>query len=108
MTEHDPTSLAEGERRRDEGHDAVLTPHGQALVWRIQFDDTLTRLLLAGRRRVTSEDVIAVVGQPPHSPNAVGAVMRAAAIRHGLRNIGTVKAARVARHAGRITVWEVL
>jgi hypothetical protein len=104
MREHDPISVAEGERRRDEGHEAVMS--NTPAVWAIRFDRAVTDLLVAGRRRITSEDVLAIAGPPPHNPNAVGAVMRAAAVRHNLRNVGTVKAARVARHAGRITVWE--
>jgi len=105
MTEHDPISVAEGERLRDEGH-AKVTWKPSAKMWGVWFDRAVTDLLVHGRRRITSEDVIAVVGPPPHNPNAVGAVMRAAAMRHNLRNVGTVKAARTARHAGRITVWE--
>lgn len=105
MTEHDPISVAEGERRRDLGHVKVVD-HEAAKRWALAFDRALGAMLVRGRRRVTAEDVIQVVGLPPHSPNAIGAVMRAAAIRHNLRNVGTVKAARVARHAGRVTVWE--
>jgi hypothetical protein len=105
MIEHDPISVAEGERRRDAGHVKVLD-HEAAEHWAAAFEDAVVRLLVKGRRRITSEDVIELVGPPPHNPNAVGAVMRAAAVRHNLRNVGTVKAARVARHAGRITVWE--
>jgi len=104
MSDHDPISVAEGERLRDEGHAVVLdhTPE----EWANRFDRAVTSLLVLGRRRITSEDVIAIAGPPPHNPNAIGAVMRAAAMRHNLRNVGTLKAARTARHAGRITVWE--
>jgi hypothetical protein len=104
----DPLSLAEGERRRDIGMRAV-TAHTPA-SWRAAFDAAVSRLLHQGHRRLTSEDVLALIGLPPADvhPNAIGANMRAAAVRHGLRNVGTVKAARIARHAGRITVWERL
>jgi len=106
-TTHDPISVAEGERRRDEGHAKVLDKQA-AEEWANEFDRALVSILLSGRRKITSEDVIALVGLPPHNPNAIGATMRAAAMRHNLRNVGTVKAARIARHAGRITVWERL
>jgi len=100
----DPIDLAEGERRRDEGHEAVIDPEAE---WVRNFEATLASLIRRGRKRITSSDVLEHVGLPPGHRNAVGAIMRACAVRHNLRNIGTIKSARVARHAGRITVWEV-
>jgi len=105
MTGHDPTSLAEGERLRDDGH--ARAHYSTSEAWKAAFEADALNLLRLGRKRITSEDVIARVGMPPGHPNAVGAMMRGFAVRHSLRNVGTVKAARVARHAGRITVWEV-
>lgn len=102
----DPISLEEGERRRDVGMARAwyATPD----AWAAGFERALVALLKSGRTRVTSEDIVQRIGLPPGHPNAVGAVMRACAVRHNLRNVGTVKASRVARHAGRITVWERL
>lgn len=100
----DPISLGEGERRRDEGT-ALVTAHTDE-EWRGAFENYGGQLLRAGRTRITSEDIVAIVGLPPGHRNAIGAAMRAFALKHNLRNIGTAKAARVARHAGRITVWE--
>jgi hypothetical protein len=100
----DPLSLAEGERRRDEG---IAKVNGNAdEEWAEAFERRGVMLLAAGRDRITSEDIIAGIGLPPGHRNAIGAAMRGFAVRHNLRNIGTIKSARIARHAGRITVWE--
>jgi hypothetical protein len=102
----DPINLAEGERRRDEGMAQVAL--NATDEWKLAFETTLARILRQGRTRVTSSDVVDVIGLPPGNPNLIGAMMRACAVKMNLRIIGTVKSARVNRHAGRITVWEVM
>lgn len=99
----DPISLREGERRRDAGMARTLDPQEE---WRAAFEAEGVRQMKAGRTRIIAEDILAAVGLPPGHRNAVGAAMRVFALKHNLRNVGTVKAARVARHAGRVTVWE--
>ncbi len=100
----DPISMKEGERLRDEGI-ALVRSH-TADEWQRYFERYGAFLLHSGRRRITSEDIVSQIGLPPGSRNAIGAAMRGFALKYNLRNVGTVKAARTARHAGRITVWE--
>jgi len=62
--------------------------------------------LLRTNRKLTSQAVVAIVGMPAGSVNAVGAAMHSVAKRHGLFIAGYVTSERPSRHAGRIAVWE--
>lgn len=106
MTDHDPISLDEGEHKRDEGMGLVALPDPYE-KWASNFENAAMGMLRAGRRRITSEDVLAVVGLPPGDHRQVGPIMRKIALTHSLRKIGVIKAARVSRHAGNVTVWEM-
>jgi hypothetical protein len=92
-----------GRADRDAGMTAAL---GRAKSW-----VDAARVVIAWRARkgdpFTSEDVTAVVGQPPEgcSPNAVGAVMNAAAKAGQIRRVGDAQARRRNQHATRIGLW---
>lgn len=90
-----------GEQLRDEGMQLALFGKDQ---WVAEFMDTAARFLdLHGR--VTSEDVIALVGPPPGSSNAIGGAMRKFATMNGLRPIAYERAGSPSRHAAIIAVW---
>lgn len=99
-----PYDLKEGERQRDQALRQVggHTPES----YKAAFERCVADLARQGRD-VTSEDVTARVGMPPAPthPSAVGALMRAAAIRQGLHKVGRVKAQRTNQHATEIAVW---
>lgn len=107
MTEHDPIDLAEGKRRRDAELDRIDKQLDDA--YRTRFHAAGASLIRAGRRRITSEDIIAIVGFPPRGDHrGIGATMRSFAHHAGLRKVGSVPSARPGRHAGPVTVWERL
>ncbi len=104
---HDPVSVEHGERLRDEGM-AFAADHEplEYEAWASDFERAFVALVRTGRRRITSEDVLQSVGLPPGDPRQVGPIMRKLALTYSLRKAGVVKAARVSRHAGNVTVWE--
>lgn len=56
--------------------------------------------------RFTSETITAIVGQPPHNPNSVGALTSACATLGLCRATGRhVKARRPNQHGAEIKVW---
>lgn len=106
LTGPDRRDVRDGERLRDAGMARTLTAEPDVEGWRSRFRDEVARRLREGDRELTSEEITEVVGLPPGSRNRIGATMRAVALEYGLRDGGTCKASRVARHAGRVTVWE--
>lgn len=101
----DERDVRAGERLRDAGMSRTMSASPDVEEWRSRFEAEVARLLRAGVRSITSEDVTGVIGLPPGSRNRIGATMRAVALQYGLHDGGTRKASRVARHAGRVTVW---
>lgn len=98
-----PYDLAEGERLRDEA--LAKVQENAELEYRAAFARIVADFARMGRS-FTSEDVTARIGMPPSgSPNAVGALTRAAAMRHGFVKVGRTKAQRTNQHASEITVW---
>lgn len=94
--------LAAGEAARDLGTQRVLYASTQdewrecAYLWLGE---------LRPGQRVTSTDMVAAIGMP-HSPNAVGAVMRAAAVRGYLTPTDDyVRSTRPSCHAAVVRVW---
>ena len=75
-------------------------------AWRSRVDDAIA-LLAAGAGDFTAEDVRALAGDPPAgtSPNAMGALLHAAARRRWIRRIGYRPARRPSLHAHPIAVW---
>lgn len=73
--------------------------------YRSVFERVLTTLA-ASREPFTSEDVTAVVGRPPNSPNTVGALFIGAAKRGLIRKCGYRQSVRPERHAAVIALWE--
>lgn len=91
-----------GAKLRDEGMELVKshTP----LSYRDQFERVLKALAASGDE-FTSEDVTAVVGQPPNHPNTVGALFNAAARRGLITKRGYRKSVRPRSHCHCIAVW---
>lgn len=96
------TQLELGERLRDSGAKTVLEHAGEA--WRNEFNAAADELL-ASRGRLTSDDVVQVVGLPPNHPNAIGAAMRSWARTKGLRVVGYNKSQKTSRHAAIVAIW---
>lgn len=97
-----PLDLAEGERRRDVGTARVLDAAAQD-AWR--GDAYAWLVAVPTGHLVTSTDLVDAVGMPP-SPNAVGAVMRAAATRGLLTPTDVyVRSPRPSCHAAVVRVW---
>jgi hypothetical protein len=88
----------------------VLKTEGIALV-ASHNEDYIARFhgaaasILSTTGEVTSEDVIAVIGMPSGSPNAVGAAMRSFATANNLAVSHYRKAKRPSCHAAIIGVW---
>lgn len=78
-----------------------LRPEGQP--WRAVADAVLLDLARTGGP-FTSEDVTRVAGQPGH-PNAVGALLNAAARRGLIARVGFVQADRANQHGALISQW---
>jgi len=72
--------------------------------YRLHFEAVVRHFWLT-RTSFTSEDVTAVVGQPPNHPNAVGALTRAVARSYGAVKVGRRQATRANQHATEIAVW---
>jgi hypothetical protein len=95
--------LVDGRDRAERGAALVLDAPAQD-VWRDDAWDWLATR--APGRRITSTDLIDAVGMPP-SPNAVGALMRAAAHRGLIAPTGAyVSSPRPTCHAAVVQVWE--
>ena len=62
--------------------------------------------LASSKEPFTSEDVTAMVGRPPNSPNTVGALFIGAAKRGLIRKCGYRQSVRPERHAAVIALWE--
>lgn len=93
----------DGLARRDQGAARVLDAPAQD-VWRAEALDWFAALMPG--REITSTDLIDAVGMPP-SPNAVGALMRAAATRKLISPTGRyVSSPRPTCHAAVVQVWE--
>jgi O6-methylguanine-DNA--protein-cysteine methyltransferase len=95
--------LALGIEARDRGIDRVLNAETQD-TWR-----EAAYLWLAMRHygeEVTSMDLVDAIGMPP-SPNAVGAVMRSAAVQGLIESTGRyVQSNRPSCHAAVVRVWK--
>lgn len=100
MSDNTPDMFS-GAAMRDSGCAQVLAHNPD---WQARFDATATEIL-AREQTVTSEAVVACIGMPPGSPNAVGAAMRAFASRQGLRKLCYRNSARPSCHAAVIAVW---
>jgi len=90
-----------GTELRDEGMELALWGSGD---WQDGFN-AAAETLLARNGQLTSADVVAIVGPPPGSSNAIGAAMRSFAVAHGLKPIGYGKAPAASRHAGMVAIW---
>jgi hypothetical protein len=91
-----------GDVLRDEGMVAVLVATDEE--WKVAAERRLDDLARSGER-FTSEDLTRVVGVPP-SPNAVGAIVNAAARRGVIRPVGFTNATRPSQHSATLRVWE--
>lgn len=91
-----------GELLRDQGTQQVLWAPSQD-EWRELAYDWLTTQRPG--QRITSTDLVDAIGMPP-SPNAVGAVMRSAAVRGWLWPTDEyVRSTRPSCHAAVVRVW---
>lgn len=98
-----PRDIVEARAKRDEALSQVAL--NANAIWRQRFAEVVRGYTDQGLT-FTSEDVTAVVGLPPAgSPNAVGAMTRACAIRNGYRKVGRKQATRVNQHATEIAIW---
>jgi len=71
--------------------------------WKQQFA-LAGRAMAIGGEPFTAEDLIPLVGLPPH-PNAIGAAMHALARELRLVRVGYRSAKRPSRHCGVVAVW---
>lgn len=92
-----------GEQAKEAGIAQALSSAPSA-PWRVVARAGLLELVGRGRP-FTSEDLTALVGQPP-SPNAVGAVVNGAARAGWIERAGFVKAERANQHAALISRWQ--
>jgi hypothetical protein len=101
----DELAAQEGERRKAEGQSHALTADSLVLdVWRANAYEIL-RAWGQRREAFTSTDLIDVLGMPPR-PNAVGAVMTAAAKKGLIAHTDRyVKSTRPTCHAAVVRVW---
>lgn len=90
-----------GTELRDEGMELSLWGKHD---WQDNFNAT-AETLLNRNGQLTSADVVAVVGPPPGSSNAIGAAMRSFAVAHGLQPIGYGKATSASRRSGVVAIW---
>lgn len=91
-----------GEQLRDEGIDRVLSADANE-EWRDAAYRWMEALPIG--RIFTSNDLVEQIGMPP-SPNAVGAIMRAAGVQGITRNTGVYrKSARPSCHAAILALW---
>lgn len=92
---------AEGERRRDEGIERVLSNNES---YRVRFFEAADAILIKDGC-VTSDGVVQVCGMPDGHPSAIGGAMRAYAMRRGLKKVGYVNSTRPSCHAAVVAVW---
>jgi hypothetical protein len=90
-----------GTELRDEGMELALWGSGD---WQDGFN-AAAETLLARNGQLTSADVVAIVGPPPGSSNAIGAAMRSFAVAQKLKPIGYGKATSASRRAGAVAIW---
>jgi alkylated DNA nucleotide flippase Atl1 len=94
--------MSQGEELRDQGTHRVLWAPSQD-EWRELAYSWLWAL--PSGWRVTSTDMVTAIGMPP-SPNAVGAIMRSAAVRGYLTATDEyVRSTRPSCHAAVVRVW---
>ncbi len=100
------STLFDAEGGRALGEAGMAAALGRASDWADRARVVITFLARTGQP-FTSEDVTYVVGQPPAgcSPNAVGAVMNAAAKRGDITRVGDSVAVRRNQHGTRIGLW---
>lgn len=94
-----------GDQRKREGIERVLlrTPS----EYKLRFEQLVKSF--ASGQRFTSETVTARIGQPPHHPNSVGALISALARAGLIRATGKrVKALRPNQHSAKLEVWRRL
>lgn len=95
--------LSTGEQLRDAGITQTLEAAAHQ-EWKQDAYHWLARL--AYGQLVTSTDLIAAVGMPPGSPNAIGALFRTAATQKLLEPTEHyVKSSRPTAHAHAVRVW---
>lgn len=88
----------------------TLKQAGLALVdnhtpeaWKAEFQRA-GRLMATGNYGFTAEEIVELIGSPPH-PNAIGAAMHALARELRLVRVGYRPAKRPSRHCGAVAVW---
>lgn len=95
-------TIEDGLRARDRGLEVATW--ATDVQWREAFDAALARWAVRGVEFV-SDDVLAEVGPPIGSANAVGARMCAAARAGVIRRVGYRQSSRPSRQGGVVAVW---
>lgn len=98
-----PDPAAAGRNAKARGINGALG-NPRAATWRL-FARLVVRQLADERRPFTSEDVTSLVGQPPTTPNLVGAIINEAARQGWIVRIDHESATRINQHAALIGVW---
>lgn len=93
--------LTEGEKRKADG--IARVDANESKDWKYQFRAAVMSMPYG--KEFTSESITAIVGQPPHHPNSVGAQMNALARAKAIVLVRFDKAHRSNQHATRIGVW---
>jgi hypothetical protein len=101
-------NIEEGRRRRDEGAElaiAAADARSAGLIWKNSF--TAAAGICKLPSEFTSEDITAIVGQPPEGvhPSTVGALMISLAKRGVIEKAGYVQAQRANQHATMLASW---
>lgn len=95
--------LSAGAAARDEGVDRVWRNTDEH--WRVDALAAIEYLARSGRQ-FCSEDLRAIVGDPPEHYNAMGAAFRVASRRGLIRKVGWTTATRPSLHATDLRLWE--
>lgn len=96
------SSPGAGDRRKRDGIERVLT--NTPTDYKLRFEQTVKSLAIG--TRFTSETITARIGQPPHHPNTVGALISALARAGVIHPTGErVKAVRPNQHSAKLEVW---
>lgn len=98
----DQLTIEDALRARDRGLEVATW--ATDVQWREAFDAALARWAVRGVEFV-SDDVLADVGPPIGSANAVGARMCAAARAGVIRRVGYRQSSRPSRQGGVVAVW---